>query len=45
LAAKSICSERYQQFGCAGMASKIKAVPLDRMAAKYRSGELKQIVN
>jgi len=44
-AAKSICSERYQQFGCAGMASKIKAVPLDRMAAKYRSGELKQIVN
>src|SRR6188474_3157204 len=27
-AAKGICKERYQQFGCAGMASKIKPVPL-----------------
>ena len=44
-AAKSICKERYQQFGCAGMASKIKAVPLDKMAARYRGGELAQIVN
>jgi fructose-bisphosphate aldolase class II len=44
-AAKGICKERYQQFGCAGMASKIKPVPLDRIAAKYKSGELKQIVN
>jgi len=44
-AAKKVCKERYEQFGCAGMASKIKAVPLDRMAAKYRAGELKQLVN
>jgi len=44
-AAKKVCKERYQQFGCAGMASKIKAVPLDKMAAKYKSGELKQVVN
>ncbi len=44
-AAKAICKERYEQFGCAGMASKIKAVPLDSMAARYRRGELKQIVN
>ena len=44
-AAKGICKERYQQFGCAGMASKIKPVPLDRIAAKYKSGALKQIVN
>ena len=44
-AAKGVCKERYQQFGCAGMAPKIKPVPLDKIAAKYKSGELKQIVN
>jgi len=44
-AAKAICKERYEQFGCAGMASKIKPVSLDRVAAKYRAGELAQIVN
>src|SRR6476619_6388938 len=43
-AAKKVCKERYEQFGCAGMASKVKPVPLDRMAAKYKSGELKQVV-
>jgi fructose-bisphosphate aldolase class II len=45
VAAKGICKERYQRFGCAGMASKIKPVPLDKIAAKYKSGALKQIVN
>jgi fructose-bisphosphate aldolase class II len=44
-AARTICVARYQQFGCAGMGAKIKAVPLDSMAAKYKAGELKQIVN
>jgi fructose-bisphosphate aldolase class II len=44
-AAKGICKERYEQFGCAGMASRIKPVPLDRIAAKYKAGELRQIVN
>jgi fructose-bisphosphate aldolase class II len=44
-AAKAICVARYQQFGCAGMGSKIKPMPLDAVAAKYKSGELKQIVN
>ncbi|HEX6136027.1 MAG TPA: class II fructose-bisphosphate aldolase [Casimicrobiaceae bacterium] len=44
-AARRICKERYQQFGCAGMASKIRAVPLDRMAVRYKGGELAQIVN
>ncbi len=43
-AAKKVCSERYVQFGCAGMASKIKPVPLEAMAAKYKAGELRQIV-
>src|SRR3954468_585222 len=44
-AAKAICVARYQQFGCAGMGSKIKPLALDTVAAKYKSGELKQIVN
>ena len=44
-AAKLICVARYQQFGCAGMGSKIKAVPLEKMAARYKVGELRQIVN
>ncbi|MDQ6620949.1 MAG: fructose-bisphosphate aldolase class II [Pseudomonadota bacterium] len=44
LAAKAICKERYEQFGAAGMASKIKAEPLERFATKYRTGELAQVV-
>ena len=44
-AAKEICKQRYQQFGCVGQASKITPVALDKMAAKYRSGELSAIVN
>ena len=44
-AAKVICKQRYEQFGCAGMGSKIKPVALDRIASKYKAGELRQIVN
>jgi hypothetical protein len=44
-AAKQICKQRYEQFGCAGMASKIKPVPLGRVAERYKRGELRQIVN
>src|SRR5512139_636571 len=44
LAAKAICKERYQQFGCAGMASKIKPLPLETVARKYQTGELAQLV-
>lgn len=43
-AAKAICKARYEQFGAAGNASKIKPIPLSEMAAKYRSGELAQQV-
>uniref|UniRef100_UPI00333E707C class II fructose-bisphosphate aldolase n=1 Tax=Castellaniella defragrans TaxID=75697 RepID=UPI00333E707C len=43
-AAKKICLARYEQFGTAGNASKIKAVPLDEMARRYAAGELKQVV-
>ena len=44
-AAKQICKLRYEQFGCAGMGSRIKPVALDKVAARYKSGELAQIVN
>ena len=43
-AAKQVCLARYEQFGTAGNASKIKAIPLSDMAARYVSGELKQLV-
>lgn len=43
-AAKQICIARYQQFGTAGNASKIKAIPLDEIARQYALGQLKQVV-
>jgi fructose-bisphosphate aldolase class II len=43
-AAKQICKARYEQFGCAGMGSKIKPQPLTAVAARYKSGELTQVV-
>ncbi|MET0170676.1 MAG: class II fructose-bisphosphate aldolase, partial [Aliihoeflea sp.] len=43
-AAKKICLARYQQFGCAGQGSKIKVIALDKMAERYKKGELNQIV-
>jgi fructose-bisphosphate aldolase class II len=44
-AARAICKQRYIQFGCEGHASRIKPLPLEVMAQKYRSGELAQRVN
>jgi fructose-bisphosphate aldolase, class II len=43
-AARLICRQRYEQFGCAGFGGKIKAVPLQKMAQRYRGGELSQTV-
>jgi len=43
-AAMKICIERYTQFGCEGQAGKIKPVSLDKIAEKYKSGELAQVV-
>ncbi len=37
---QKVCSDRYQSFGTAGNASKIKQVSLDDFAAKYAKGEL-----
>ena len=39
-AMKDICKARYEAFGCAGHASKIKPISLDDMVARYSSGEL-----
>jgi fructose-bisphosphate aldolase, class II len=44
-AAKEICKQRYQEFNCAGQASKIKPIDLSKMAERYAKGELKAIVN
>lgn len=43
-AAKKICKARYEAFGCSGMAGRIKPLGLDRIAQRYASGELAQIV-
>ena len=43
-AAKDICKARFESFGCAGQASKIKPFLLDQMANRYTKGELKAIV-
>lgn len=41
----SICKARYEAFGCAGMASKIKPLSLEVMFKRYAKGELAPRVN
>lgn len=43
-AAMQICVQRYEQFGAAGNAGKIKPVALTEMARRYASGELAQVI-
>ncbi|HYB52011.1 MAG TPA: class II fructose-bisphosphate aldolase [Burkholderiaceae bacterium] len=43
-AAKKLCKQRYLEFGCEGMAAKLSALPLTKMAQRYRAGELGQQV-
>ncbi len=43
-AMKALCKTRYEQFGAAGMASKIDPVPLSVMAARYKDGSLPRAV-
>jgi len=40
-AMRDICKARYEQFGTAGHASKIKVLSLEKMTARYEAGELK----
>jgi len=44
-AMKDICKARYESFGCAGHASKIKPISLEDMYKRYESGELDARVN
>lgn len=37
---KAVCKARYEAFGTAGNASKMSALSLDQMTARYQSGEL-----
>ncbi len=39
-AMQALCKERYEQFGTAGQASKIKPIPLAEMAKQYATGVL-----
>jgi fructose-bisphosphate aldolase class II len=41
---QKVCADRYQQFGTAGNASKVKQVSLDEYAAKYAKGDLAQVI-
>jgi fructose-bisphosphate aldolase class II len=43
-AAREVCKARFIAFGCAGQAAKIKPMPLDKMAERYKNGDLAQIV-
>ena len=44
-AMRDICKARYQEFGTAGQADKIKVISLDKMFERYKSGELNPRVN
>ena len=35
LAARALCKERFEQFGCAGHAERIRPLPLEKMAQRY----------
>ena len=39
-ATRELCETRYVEFGSAGWASRLKAVPLDEMADRYASGTI-----
>ncbi len=44
-AMQGICQARFEAFGSAGHAGKIKAIPLDQMVCRYASGELDPTLN
>ncbi|MFA7523318.1 MAG: class II fructose-bisphosphate aldolase [Halothiobacillaceae bacterium] len=44
-AMKGICKARFEAFGSAGMASKIRPISLEEMYKRYESGSLKQKVS
>ena len=44
-AARDICKARFEAFGCAGQASKIRPLPLDRLATRYAKGEMRPSIH
>jgi len=44
LAAKGICKARFEAFGSAGQAGKIRVMSMEKMAERYRSGELNAVI-
>ena len=43
-AAMLVCKARYLSFGCEGQAAKIKPMAMEKMAERYKKGELAQVV-
>ncbi len=43
-AMKKVCADRFEAFGTAGNAGKIKAIPMSEMAKRYASGALDPVV-
>jgi fructose-bisphosphate aldolase class II len=39
-AARGICKDRFETFGCAGRSSRIKPIALETMAQRYAEGSL-----
>lgn len=44
VAARDVCKERFEAFGCGGQAAKIRPVPLEKMAERYRKEVHKRLV-
>lgn len=44
VAMRDICKARYEAFGSAGQAGKIRPIPCERMAERYQAGELQAVV-
>ncbi|MDR0934203.1 MAG: fructose-bisphosphate aldolase class II [Burkholderiaceae bacterium] len=42
--ARKMCKGRYLAFGCEGQGAKIKPIPLEKMAEKYKAGGFAQVV-
>ena len=45
IAMREICKARYEAFGSAGQAGNIKPISCERMAERYKAGELQAIIN
>ena len=45
VAARDVCKLRFEAFGCAGQASKIRSIALDQLANRYAKGELRPVIH